>query len=86
MCREAEKETFRRTENSGMLQGRQVETEKHRMTGDTKRQSIAADVTLKCLCTGAAVQVKSWHRHLRNLEDNHTLPYTFNPVQSVYAH
>ncbi len=47
------------------------------------RQSIAADVAITYLCTGAAVQVNSWHRHLRNLEDKHSLPYTFNPIQSV---
>lgn len=80
MCREAERETFRRIENPDMLQGRQVETQEDRMTGYMRRQSIAADVTLKCLCAGAAVQVKSCHRHLRSLEDNHSLTYTFNPV------
>lgn len=55
-------QTFREAEKkSARLCNRQVETD--RMTGDTKRQSIAADVTLKCLCTGAAVQGNSWHRH-----------------------
>lgn len=68
---------------SGTLKSRQVDTETDRMTGYRRRQSIAADVAIKCLCTGAAVQVKSWHGRLRNLGDNNSLPYTFKPIHSM---